>query len=47
MCKTFVMIYKLTSPVDVSRIPSGVPRHHPYTFQRDPADCQSGREKTQ
>jgi hypothetical protein len=47
MCKYFVMIYRQTLPVDVSRIPSGVSRHHPYSFQRDPADCQLGREATQ
>jgi hypothetical protein len=43
MCKSFLMIYRQTLPVDVSRILSGVSRHHPYTFQRHPGDCQSGR----
>jgi hypothetical protein len=32
MCKSFVMTYRLTLPVDVSRILLGVSRHHPYTF---------------
>jgi hypothetical protein len=47
MSKSFVMIYRLTLLVDVSRIPLGVSRHHPCAFQRDQADCQSGREARQ
>jgi hypothetical protein len=31
------------TPVYVSLIPSGVSRHHPYTFQRHSGDCQSDR----
>jgi RNA:NAD 2'-phosphotransferase (TPT1/KptA family) len=45
MCKTFVMIYRQTLPVDVSRISSGVLRHHPHTFQRRPGDCQSSKRE--
>jgi hypothetical protein len=44
MCKTFAMIYRQTLPVDVSRIPSGVSRHHPYPSQLDPVDCEGGSE---
>jgi hypothetical protein len=44
MCKYLVMIYRQTLPVDVTRIPSGVSRHQPYPYQRDPSDCQLGRE---
>jgi hypothetical protein len=46
MCKSFVMTYRLTLPVDVSLILSGVSRHHPYTFQRHPGDCQSGKRQS-
>jgi hypothetical protein len=41
MCKFFVLIYRQTLPVDVSRIPSDVSRHHPYSLQRYPVDSQS------
>jgi hypothetical protein len=47
MSKYFVMIYRQILPVYVSRIPLGVSRHHPYPFQRDPSDCQCGREATE
>jgi hypothetical protein len=44
MCKSFVMIYSQAFPVGVSRIPLDVSRHHPYPFQRDPADCEESIE---
>jgi hypothetical protein len=47
MCRPFVKIYKETLPVDVTRIPSGVSRHHPYPLQRDPVDRLLGKEETQ
>jgi hypothetical protein len=39
------MIYSQTVPVDVSRIPSGLSRHHPYPFQRDPETAIKTSEK--
>jgi hypothetical protein len=45
MCKSFVMIYRETLPVDVSRIPLSVSRHHPYPFHRDRRDCQLGSQQ--